>query len=130
MSIYETVKGSINLREAAERYGVGFNYSGMALCPFHNDHHPSLLLEDDHYYASRSEADAALCALLAFYTKDAEQLDRLFRSSGLMRPKWDRPQSGTTYGKITLANAIGHCRGGYDPQAYFRRMVDQYVREE
>ena len=81
-------------------------------------------------YASRSEADAALCALLAFYTKDAEQLDRLFRSSGLMRPKWDRPQSGTTYGKITLANAIGHCRGGYDPQAYFRRMVDQYVREE
>ena len=50
MSIYETVKGSINLREAAERYGVESNHSGMALCPFHNDHHPSLLLEDDHYY--------------------------------------------------------------------------------
>ena len=50
MSIYETVKGSINLREAAERYGVEANHSGMALCPFHNDHHPSLLLEDDHYY--------------------------------------------------------------------------------
>jgi hypothetical protein len=50
MSIYETVKGTINLREAAERYGVESNHSGMALCPFHNDHHPSLLLEDDHYY--------------------------------------------------------------------------------
>ena len=31
MSVYETVKGTINLREAAERYGVESNHSGMAL---------------------------------------------------------------------------------------------------
>ncbi len=40
-------------------------------------------------YRSQSEADLALCGLLAFYTKDSRQLDRLFRRSGLMRPKWN-----------------------------------------
>ena len=26
------------------------NHCGMALCPFHNDRHPSLYVADDHYY--------------------------------------------------------------------------------
>ncbi len=42
------------------------------------------------YYGSQSEADQALCNILAFYTKDSEQIDRLFRGSGLMREKWER----------------------------------------
>jgi putative DNA primase/helicase len=37
-------------------------------------------------YGSRSEADLALCSMLAFWTgPDPGQLDRLFRGSGLMR---------------------------------------------
>jgi len=50
MSIFETVKNSINLREAAQLYGIEVNRYGMALCPFHNDRHPSLYVADDHYY--------------------------------------------------------------------------------
>ncbi len=50
MSIFETVKNSINLREAAQLYGIEVNRYGMALCPFHNDRHPSLYIADDHYY--------------------------------------------------------------------------------
>lgn len=49
-----------------------------------------------------SSADAALVALLAFWTQDAAQVDRLFRRSGLMREKWDRPTAGTTYGALTI----------------------------
>lgn len=41
-------------------------------------------------YASQSEADQALCAMLAFWTQDREQIDRLFRASGLSRDKWER----------------------------------------
>jgi putative DNA primase/helicase len=42
-------------------------------------------------YGSRSEADLALVSHLAFYTgPDEARLDTLFRSSGLMREKWDR----------------------------------------
>ena len=50
MNVFGTVKASINTREAAERYGVEVNRHGKALCPFHNDRHPSLFVDDDHYY--------------------------------------------------------------------------------
>lgn len=68
-------------------------------------------------YKSQSEADIALCNMLAFYTgKDHMQMDRLFRSSGLMRDKWDRQQSGTTYGAITIQNSIDCCTEVYNPR--------------
>ena len=50
MRIFEIVKESVNLREAAELYGIDVNRYGKALCPFHNDRHPSLLVADEHYY--------------------------------------------------------------------------------
>jgi hypothetical protein len=60
-------------------------------------------------YPSHSEADLALCSSLAFYAgEDAARIDRLFRRSGLMRPKWDepRPVDGGTYGAATTQKAI------------------------
>lgn len=78
-----------------------------------------LWVGDASSYKSRSEADIALCNMLAFWTnKDAAWMDRLFRQSGLMREKWDRRQSGSTYGAITIQNAIASCHSGYDPQAH------------
>lgn len=69
-------------------------------------------------YASHSEADMALCNWLAWWTnRDAQRVDRLFRQSGLMREKWDRRQSGSTYGAITVQNAVAAVRQGYNPQA-------------
>ena len=50
MNVFGTVKTSINTREAAARYGVEVNCHGKALCPFHNDRHPSLFVADDHYH--------------------------------------------------------------------------------
>lgn len=77
-------------------------------------------------YNSHSEADIALCNALAFWTnRDAARMDKLFRQSGLMREKWDRQQSGSTYGAITIQNAIDTARGGYDPQAYFKQKADK-----
>ena len=68
-------------------------------------------------YSSHSEADMALCSHLAFWTgKDTAQMDVLFRQSGLMRDKWDRHQSGTTYGAITIQKAIDHCKEVYTPK--------------
>ncbi len=83
----------------------------------------STLWNGDHSdYKSRSEADIALCNILAFWTgKDADRMDRLFRSSGLMRPKWDRKQSGSTYGAITIQDAIASTQQTYNPQEHFKR---------
>jgi hypothetical protein len=60
-------------------------------------------------YHSQSEADAALCALLAFWTdEDGRRVDALFRQSKLMRAKWDERHyaGGQTYGEGTIARAI------------------------
>lgn len=58
-------------------------------------------------YPSQSEADLALCSLLAYWTgNDREQMDRIFRHSGLMRDKWDEKRGKQTYGQITVETAI------------------------
>jgi primase-polymerase (primpol)-like protein len=42
-------------------------------------------------YGSQSEADLALCSLLAFWCDyDAARVDHLFRQSALYREKWER----------------------------------------
>lgn len=70
-------------------------------------------------YSSQSEADLALCNHLAFWTqRDTAQMDRIFRSSGLMRPKWDSKRSGSTYGAITIGKACAQCLDVYEPTRY------------
>ena len=49
-----------------------------------------------------SAADLAALSHLAFFTQDPAQLDRLFRRSGLMRPKWERAD----YRERTIAKAL------------------------
>ena len=69
-------------------------------------------------YESHSEADMALCSLLAFWTGgDVTQLDRLFRESGLMREKWDERHfaDGSTYGEKTAERAIAGTSEFYEP---------------
>lgn len=58
-------------------------------------------------YPSHSEADMALCRILAFWTGgDEARIDSLFRQSGLMRAKWDRRlRAGYTYGSWTIERA-------------------------
>lgn len=60
-------------------------------------------------YRSQSEADMALCRHLAFwFGKSEADIDRVFRSSGLMREKWDHPvkSGGPTYGAETIRKAV------------------------
>jgi hypothetical protein len=54
-------------------------------------------------YASHSEADLALCGMLAFWTGgDATRIDTLFRQSGLYREKWNRKD----YRNRTITQAL------------------------
>lgn len=56
-----------------------------------------------------SSDDFRLCLILAFWTRNNEsRMDTIFRQSALMRQKWDRQQSGSTYGRITIRNAIAN----------------------
>lgn len=66
-------------------------------------------------YASQSEADLAFCIILAFWTQDPVQIDRLFRDSRLLRPKWDEKRGAQTYGELTIAEALARQEDHYKP---------------
>lgn len=63
----------------------------------------------DKYFTSQSEADQSLCNLVAFYTKDFDQINRVFRSSQLYREKWDR----LDYCSMTINKAIVDVKESY-----------------
>lgn len=50
MNVFEAVKQSVTVREAAEHYGIEIKRGGMACCPFHDDRHPSLKLNKEYFY--------------------------------------------------------------------------------
>jgi len=77
------------------------------------------LYRGDHgFYPSQSEADLALCGMLAFWAgPDAARVDRLFRGSGLLRDKWDERHGDSTYGAQTIATALAGRTEFYSPRS-------------
>lgn len=70
-------------------------------------------------FPSQSEADLTLCNQLAFWTgKNTAQMDRIFRTSGLYRKKWDSRRGQETYGNITIGKACASCGDVYEPKKY------------
>ena len=49
-SVFETVKRSVTVQQAAQMYGIEVNRSGMACCPFHDDKNPSMKLNEEYFY--------------------------------------------------------------------------------
>lgn len=85
----------------------------------------------ENYFASQSEADMSFCCTMAFWCRrDVELMDKIFRSSGLMRDKWDRRQSGSTYGAITLQKAVELCTRVYEPPASYNISIGRSERPE
>ena len=50
MTIFEAVKSTVTPRMAAEHYGMTVARNGMVCCPFHDDRHPSMKLNEDYFY--------------------------------------------------------------------------------
>ena len=59
-----------------------------------------------------SRADMALCGMLAFWTQDPFQIERLFGQSQLDRKKWDRPD----YRQRTIQEALSGRTETYSPK--------------
>ncbi len=56
-----------------------------------------------------STNDVRFVGMLAFYTQDRTQIDRIFRNSGRMRPKWDRSVgsgAGQSFGEYTISYVL------------------------
>ena len=57
--VFTAVKHSVTARQVAEMYGVQVNSHGMACCPFHDDTHPSMKLDERYYcFGCHASGDA------------------------------------------------------------------------
>ena len=65
MTIYETIKAAIGVKQAAEHYGLKVNRNGMACCPFHHDRHPSMKLNEDYFFCFGCGAKGDVIDLVA-----------------------------------------------------------------
>lgn len=75
-------------------------------------------------YPSESEADLALCNMLAFWCAgDTSRMDALFRQSGRYREKWERED----YRTDTLQKAVDGCQNFYD--GHNEDAWEKYLRE-
>ncbi len=78
--------------------------------------------EWEDFYPSQSEGDLSLCSYLAFMTKDEERVDRIFRTSGLYRSKWERED----YRSWTINKALDSNPGLYVPSVSKQMVEDLF----
>ena len=65
MTMYETIKATVPMKQAAEHYGLKASRNGMACCPFHHDRHPSLKLNEDYFFCFGCGAKGDVIDLVA-----------------------------------------------------------------
>lgn len=65
MNLFETVKASVSVPEAARAYGLTVTRHNMTRCLFHDDRHPSLKLNPDFYYCFGCGAKGDVIDLVA-----------------------------------------------------------------
>ena len=97
--LFTRVKAAVTARQAAKRYGLKVNPSGMACCPFHEDRNPSMKVDDRFYcFGCGVTGDAVdlTARLLGLTSKDAAL--RLAVDFGIeisengKKQKWVRPK--------------------------------------
>ena len=85
-NVFEVVKQSVPLKEAAQMYGVEVNRSGMACCPFHDDKNPSMKLNEEYFYCFGCGATGDVIDLTArlYNQSPKEAAEKLAQDFGLI----------------------------------------------
>ena len=65
MNLFETVKSAVTVKQAAEHYGCKVNRGDMICCPFHDDRHPSMKLNERYFYCFGCGATGDVIDLVA-----------------------------------------------------------------
>ena len=85
MSLYQTVKSAITVRQVGEMYGMEPDRHGMVCCPFHSDSDPSMKLNDTYYYCFGCGANGDAIDLTAklFDLNPRQAAEKLIHDFGL-----------------------------------------------
>lgn len=87
MNYFEEVKQNVTTRQAAEFYGLTVSRNGMALCPFHEDRHPSMKVDRRfHCFGCHADGDVIDFTARLFNLKPMEAAQKL--TSGISHRSW------------------------------------------
>lgn len=87
MNIFQEVKERVTARQVAERYGLKVRRNGMACCPFHNDKHPSMKIDQNYYcFACGAKGDAVNYVALLFGLSQFEAAKKINEDFSLEIP--------------------------------------------
>ena len=94
MTLFELVKQNICVPDAAEHYGLQVNRNGMCSCPFHEDQHPSMKLNERYFYCFGCGATGDVIDLVArlFDLSSYEAAQKLAQDFGIGP---DKPPCGS-----------------------------------
>ena len=94
MNLFQTIKAAVTVKQAAALYGLPITTTGMTRCPFHEDHTPSMKLNDTYYYCFGCGATGDVIDLTArlFDLSSLQAARKLAQDFGLGP---DKPPSGT-----------------------------------
>ena len=93
MNLFQTIKAAVTVKQAAALYGLPITTTGMTCCPFHEDHTPSMKLNDAYYYCFGCRATGDVIDLTArlFDLSSLQATRKLAQDFGLGP---DKPPSG------------------------------------
>ena len=85
MTLFKLVKQKISVSDAAEHYGLQVSRNGMACCPFHDDRHPSMKLNEKYFYCFGCGATGDVIDLVArlFGLSSFEAAQKLAQDFGI-----------------------------------------------
>ena len=85
MTIYETIKAAVSVPQAAAHYGMKIQRNHLTCCCFHDDHHPSMKLNNDYFYCFGCLAHGDVIDLVAQLHRESHYsaVQRIARDFGI-----------------------------------------------
>ena len=122
MTLFELVKQNICVPDAAKHYGLQVNRNGMCSCPFHEDQHPSMKLNERYFYCFGCGATGDVIDLTArlYNLSPKEAAEKLAQDFGLIYDSQAPPRRNYVHQK-TEARKFRE-----DRQRCYRVLSDYY----
>ena len=134
---FKAIKGLVTAREAAEHYGLTVNSRGMALCPFHDDHNPSMKLDERfHCFGCGEDGDVIDFTAKYFNLSLKEAAEKLFADfgNGVELPYMPAPPKPPDPAKrchdvlLALEVRLHHQKWGTAPQSMDEPITTEYAQ--
>ena len=93
MNLFSQIKAAVSTRQAAEHYGLKISHNGMTCCPFHNDQHPSMKVDERYYcFSCHQTGDVINFTAGLFHTGQHEAAKKLAADFHINITEDDRPR--------------------------------------